>query len=268
MGQFLWPRQSGDGGKTFGFDSKILAKKRAAYEKLGQIVQYRAQYYNDPNSTEGSGINREYFQYYEPKHLVRRSGKWYLKDRRLNVFAAIDFNYSLRARADYSCVLVLGVDQYRNYYVLDIDRFQTDKIGDYFKRIMAAHTKWDFRKICAEVTAAQQAIVNSLKSDYIKPHGLALSVEEFKPNRHEGTKKERMYATLQPKYQNLQMWHYRGGNCQMLEEELESANPAHDDIKDTLTNAITIAIPPTASSFGGVETFINQMTHSRFGGIR
>lgn len=268
LGQFLWPRQQGDGGKWFGFDSKILAKKRAAYEKLGQIIQFRAQYYNDPNSTEGAGIDREYFQYYEPKQLNRRGGKWFIKDRRINVFAAIDFAYSLNKRSDYTCIVVVGIDQYRNYYVLDIDRFQTDRIGDYFKRILAAHTKWDFRKISAEVTAGQAAIVNALKSDYIKPNGMALAVEESRPNRHEGTKKERIYSTLQPRYQNLQIWHYRGGNCQLLEEELELTNPAHDDIKDALTSAVTIAVPPSNFSFGeSTKELVKAISHSRFGGL-
>lgn len=268
-GQFLWPRQMGADGKYFGFDRKILAKKRASYEKLGQIVQFRSQYYNDPNATEGSGVGREYFQYYDPKNLTRRDGRWYLKNQRLNVFAAIDFAYSLRKRADYTCIVVVGIDQYRNYYVLDIDRFQSDKIGDYFKRIMAAHVKWDFRRLSAEVTAAQQAIVNSLKMDYIKPYGLALAVEEHKPTRHEGSKEERIYATLQPRYQNMQMWHYRGGNCQLLEEELELTNPPHDDIKDALTSAVNLAVAPSGNFGTLVSTrdFIKQASHSRFGGI-
>lgn len=268
-GEFLWPRQQGDGGKWFGFDQSILAKKRAAYEKLGQIIQYRAQYYNDPNTTGGSGINREYFQYYDPKNLHRKDGRWYMKDRRLNLFASIDFAYSLRKKSDFTCIVVVGVDHHRNYYVLDVDRFQTDQIGDYFKRIMAAHTKWDFRKISAEVTAAQQAIVNALKSDYIRPYGLALSVEEHKPNRHEGTKEERIYATLQPRYQNMQIWHYRGGNCQLLEEELELNNPAHDDIKDALTSAINIAVAPNGNhglAAKGQDLW-KQLTHPRFGGV-
>lgn len=268
-GEFLWPKQQGDGGKWFGFDQKILAKKRAAYEKLGQIVQYRAQYYNDPNSTEGSGIGREYFQYYDPKNLNRHDGRWYIKDRRINVFAAIDFAYSLKKKSDHTCIVVVGVDHHRNYYVLDVERFQTDKIGDYFKKILASHTKWDFRKISAEVTAAQQAIVNALKSDYIRPYGLALSVEEHKPNRHDGTKEERIYATLQPRYQNMQVWHYRGGNCQLLEEELELSNPAHDDIKDALTSAINIAVPPTGGNTQRSQgpSLWQKNSHPRFGGM-
>lgn len=268
-GQFLWPRQIGADGKSFGFDRKILAKKRAAYEKLGQIVQFRAQYYNDPNANDGVGIQREYFQYYDPKFLRREGGKWYLKGKRLNVFASIDFAYSLRKKADYTCIIVIGVDAYRNYYVLDIDRFQTTQLGDYFTHLLQMHTKWDFRKLSAEVTAAQQVIVNGLKNDYIRPHGLSISIFESKPNRHEGTKEERIYATLQPKYQNMQVWHYRGGNCQLLEDELESANPAHDDIKDALSSAVVIAVPPSESAriISTSESPFGNRTHARFGGI-
>ena len=46
-GQFLWPRQQRSDGKWFGFDARILAKKRAQYLDK---TQFRAQYYNDPNA--------------------------------------------------------------------------------------------------------------------------------------------------------------------------------------------------------------------------
>lgn len=266
-GQYLWPRQQRKDGKWFGFDQKILAKKRAQY--IDNPVQFRAQYYNDPNSEEGAGISREYFQYYDPKKLTRVAGMWHMGGKRLNVFASIDFAYSLRKRADHTCIVVVGVDSLRNYYVLDIDRFQSDKIGDYFQAILRLYTKWGFKKLRAEVSAAQQVIVNDLKANYIRPYGLALAVEEFKPNRHEGTKEERIYATLQPKYQNLQVWHYMAGNCQMLEEELVLQNPPHDDIKDALTSAIQIAVPPSHGREGyeRENPLAKAMTHGRFGGI-
>lgn len=265
-GQYLWPRQQRKDGKWFGFDQAILAKKKAQY--LDQ-VQFRAQYYNDPNTEDGSGINREYFQYYEPKHLNRVAGLWHYKGRRLNVFAAIDFAYSLRRKADHTCLVVVGVDSARNYYVLDIERFKSDKIGDYFQQILRLYTKWGFRKIRAEVTAAQAVIVSDLKANYIKQYGLALSVDEHKPTRYDGTKEERIYATLQPKYQDLQMWHYLGGNCQLLEEELCLINPAHDDIKDALTSAVSIAVPPSHNHHteNRSSTLVKSLSHGRFGGI-
>lgn len=45
-GEFLWPLQQRSDGKWFGFDQKILAKKRGKYLDR---TQFRAQYYNDPN---------------------------------------------------------------------------------------------------------------------------------------------------------------------------------------------------------------------------
>lgn len=266
-GQFLWPRQQRYDGKWFGFDSKILAKKRAQYLDR---VQFKAQYYNDPNDSESAGISREYFQYYEQKHLHRSNGKWYFKHKRLNIFAAVDFAFSLRRKADYTCIAVVGVDSDHNYYVLDIERFKTDKISDYFSKILKLHQKWDFRKIRAEVTTAQQVIVNDLKQNYIRPHGLALTVEDFKPNRHQGSKEERIEAILQPRYHNRQIWHYLGGNCQVLEDELVLSNPPHDDAKDALASVIDTCVAPSGSQLGlrlvgGIDSPFN--THSRFGGV-
>lgn len=263
-GQFLWPRQQRHDGKWFGFDQQILAKKRAQY--LDRI-QFRAQYYNDPNDSESAAIQRECFQYYDPKHLTRYQGKWFIKGRRLNVFAAVDFAFSLRRKADYTAIVVVGVDSDNNYYVFDIERFKTDKISDYFAKILKLHQKWDFRKIRAEVTVAQQVIVNDLKQNYIRTHGLALSVEEFKPNRHQGTKEERMDAILQPRYNNRQIWHYQGGNCQILEEELVLTNPPHDDVKDCLASCIDACVAPTSNALQSANNILQFNSHSRFGGV-
>ena len=268
-GEFLWPRQQRSDGVWFGFDREILAKKRAQY--LDRL-QFRAQYYNDPNDPDGATISREYFQYYDRKHLSRSDGKWFIKGKRINVFAAIDFAYSRRIKADYSSIVVVGVDKDWNYYILDIERFKTDKIGDYFRKILALHQKWDFRKLRAEVTAAQQVIVKDLKENYIRTYGLALAIDEHKPNRHQGTKEERIEAALQPRYQNGQVFHYLGGNCQILEEELVLQNPPHDDVKDCLASCIEICTAPLggANASHGITSgshlrLVN--TNKRFGGI-
>ena len=263
-GQFLWPRQQRYDGKWFGFDAKILAKKRAQYLDR---VQFRAQYYNDPNDSESAAISRDLFQYYEPKHLHRVDGRWFFRGNRLNVFAAVDFAFSLRRKADYTAIVVVGVDKEHNYYVLDIERFKTDKISDYFQKILKLHQKWDFRKIRAEVTTAQQVIVNDLKQNYIRTHGLSLAVEDFKPNRHQGSKEERIEAILQPRYNNRQIYHYLGGNCQVLEEELVLTNPPHDDVKDCLASCIDACVAPTGGLIRGESNIIPFNTNSRFGGI-
>ena len=239
-GEMLWPRSQRRDGKWFGFDIKVLAKKRGQYLDKGQ---FRAQYYNDPSDPDNVPIESSRFQYYERKLLKEENGHWFYKDSKLNVFASIDFAFSLSKKADYTAIVVIGVDSQNNIYVLDIDRFRTDRITEYFEHILQLSTKWSFRKLRAEVTVGQQAIVKQLK-ELIKQHGLAISVDEFRPNKYQGNKDERISATLEPRYDNLQIWHYRGGNIQTLEEELQSRNPPHDDIKDALASAIDIAVKP------------------------
>ena len=243
-GQFLWPRQQRKDGKWFGFDMAVLAKKRGKYLDKGQ---FRAQYYNDPRDPDNVPVSSDKFQYFDAKFLKQEDGYWKYRGKRLNIFAAIDFAFSLKNKADYTALVTIGIDSEHNLYVIDIDRFKTDRISEYFDHILSAQNKWNFRKIRAEVSVAQMAIVKQLK-DLIRENGLALSVDEYRPNKHQGNKEERIAAILEPRYDNLQMWHYRGGNIQYLEEELQSRNPPHDDVKDALASAVDMAVAPSRNS--------------------
>jgi hypothetical protein len=262
-GVFLWPKTMRDDGKFFGFDRRELESIRSEYIDSSQFY---SQYYNNPNDPSNAKISRDKIQYYDQRHIKQQDGFWHFKDKRLNVYAAIDFAFSLANKADYSALVVIGIDSDKNIYVLDIDRFKTDRIPVYFNHILKSYEKWGFRKIRAEVTVAQIAIVRELKEGYIKPLGLGLSIDEYSPRRHEGNKQERMAATLEPRYDNLTIWHYKGGNCTLLEEEILSNKPVHDDIMDALTAAIDIAIPPR--SYVSREKKHNIIYHSRWGGVK
>ena len=262
-GRFIWPRTVRGDGKAFGFDLSVLARIRAEYIDK---VQFHAQYYNDPNDPGSARISQDRFQYFDPKYL-NFDGNWFYKDKRLNVYAAVDFAFSLSKSADFTSIVVIGIDADSNIYVLDIDRFKTDRTLEYFKHITQLHSRWHFRKLRAEVTVAQQIIVNDIK-DFIKKEGMSISVDEYRPSRHEGSKEERIAAALEPRYDNLQMWHYEGGYTMVLEEELMQARPAHDDVKDSLASAVAIAVKPSQSRSNGFSKQRNRLpTHSRFGGI-
>jgi phage terminase large subunit-like protein len=265
-GQFLWPRQQRFDGKWFGFDREALDKKRSQYLNR---THFRAQYYNDPHDVGASAFKRDQFQYYEPGWLTERDGRFFFRDDRLNVYAAVDFAFTVNKKSDYTAIVVIGVDGKGNYYVLEIDRFKTKSPSEQIKRILALHQKWGFRKIRAEVVAAQESIVTDLKESYIRPLGLALSVEDYRPSRWTGSKEERIMAVLEPKYANRQIWHYPTGNCQILEEELLYANPAHDDVKDALASVVDFAsaLGPTINLFTFKKTENAFQYHSRFGGV-
>lgn len=265
-GTFLWPIQQRYDGKVFGFSPQVLASKRAKYKGNGHLREYYAQYYNDPSRGDGAHVNREKFQYYNKKFLDIKSGIWYYNNKRINVYAAIDFAFSLKKKADYTAIVVIGIDCDHNYYILDIERFKTDKISTYFEKVRDLFVKWDFRKLRAEVSSAQSVIVKQLKDNYIRPNGLAISVDEFRPNRYQGTKEERIEAILNPRYENMQVWHYKGGECANLEDEMVVSNPAHDDIKDALASAIEIAVPPARNKSKEFSRTSRVRFNSKFGG--
>ncbi len=262
-GEFLWPRQQRSDGKWFGFDQKVLAEKRSQYINK---THFRAQYYNDPHDVDSSPIGKDLFQYYEPGHLSVREGRWFFRGNRLNLIAAVDFAYTTGVKSDYTSIVVIGADGQLNYYVLEIERFKTSKISEVYNRLFKMYEKWGFRKLMAETTAGQRMIVEDIRDNYIRPAGLSLSVEEYSPSRFEGSKNERIMAVLEPRYHNRQIWHYPGGNCQVLEEELVFQNSQHDDCKDALACAVKNVIAPLI--LNQHKTITPTLTyHSRFGGV-
>tara|TARA_R110000851_G_scaffold258264_1_gene410705 strand:- start:18842 stop:20440 length:1599 start_codon:yes stop_codon:yes gene_type:complete len=260
---FLWPRAVRSDGKAFGFDKRSLARIEAEYSDR---TQFFAQYYNDPNDPGSARMGRECFQYFNPRHLTRENGYWQYNGKRLNVYAAVDFAYSLSARADYTAIVVVGVDSDDNIYVLDIDRFKSYKTIEYFQHIRDLHSKWGFKKIQAEITAAQKTISESIK-DFVRKDGLRLKVEEFRPTKKEGSKEERIAAVLEHRYEDLDVWHREGGWTPTLEDELIMSRPPHDDIKDALAAAVSIAIKPARSISDTMKDFMTSgKPKTRFGG--
>jgi hypothetical protein len=257
-GEFLWPRQRRYDGKVFGFDEKVLARKKAKYL---DVTQFYAQYYNNPNNSENAPISAAKFQYYDRSKLRNVSGSWYFGDELLLTYAAIDFAFSLAESADYTVILVVGVDSQGNIYILDIDRFRTNKVSEMFLRTERLYRKWGFKKLRAEVTAAQSLIVVQFK-DFMRTQGMSLAVDEHRPTVN---KLERIQAALEPRYANNTIWHYKGGNCQTLEEELVMEHPEHDDVKDTLAAVVDIAKAPMKRKSNRGDNIVP--INSRFGGV-
>ena len=261
-GVFLWPRMVRDDGKAFGFNRNILARIKAEYSDQ---VQFYAQYYNDPNDSHSNRINSSKFQYYDQKNLKLFEGRWYVNNKPLNIYASVDFAYTKKKKSDYTAIVVIGMDPDGYIYVLDMRRFKTDKTNEIFQNILELHSHWGFNKIREEITAAQVMIVNDIK-DLIRKEGMSLSVEDHKPSRHQGSKEERIAAVLEPRYENLTIWHFKGGYIPALEEEVMLARPKHDDLKDALASAIEIAKPPRKAR-GLQSKTSNVIYNTRFGGV-
>lgn len=260
-GEFLWPRQYRSDGRWFGFDDTILSEIKSEYEDK---TQFYAQYYNNPEDPESVKLDRSNFMYYSPKFLTYEDG-WSYQGNKLNVYAAIDFAFSMSTKADYTSIVVVGVNSESEYYVLDIERFRTDNIADYFKAIMDTYRRWEYKVLRAEVVAAQSAIVKEIKT-LISNNGIRLRVDEYRPSRAEGTKEERIASILLPKYADQRIFHKKGGNTQILEEELTLTHPPHDDVKDALAAAIDVAQPPMRRMKKDLKAVVQNKT-TKFGGV-
>lgn len=266
-GVFLWAREARKSdGKMFGFNFRELDRKKAKYTDR---LQFFAQYYNNPNDIENRSIDRGNFQYYKREHISMQRGYWYYKSRKLNVYASMDFAYSLSKKADWTCIVVFGIDFEFNVYILDIVRFKTLSTSTYFSNFQDMLVKWEFNRLRAEVTAAQAVIVKSLKTKAVE-EGIHCKIDEHRPNKSDGAKKERIDAALVPRYEEGKIYHYKGGLCTYLEEEVLLDNPEHDDISDTLAAGLSSEHvrkprrPSRADELQKQQT--NIQYHSRFGG--
>jgi hypothetical protein len=260
-GEFLWPKQRRLDGKTFGFDQRELARKKAKYL---DITQFYSQYYNNPNAVGTEIIDRSRFQYYERDKLENVSGGWYLGNKLLTVYGSMDFAYSITATADFTVIVIVGVDSDNNYYILDIDRFKTNKISIMYEHAERIYKKWRFRKLRCEVVAAQKLIVQQFK-EYMRSQDIMFTIDEYNPPRNMN-KEERIASVLEPRYQNNLIWHYKGGNCQTLEEELVLSNPEHDDVKDALAACIEIAKAPMSNKTWQANSNVLSF-NNKFGGV-
>jgi len=260
-GEFLWPKQRRTDGKTFGFDDRELARKKAKYL---DVTQFYAQYYNNPNAVETAYLDKSKFQYYDRDKIENVSGVYYINDKMLNVYASIDFAFTVNNMSDYTAIIVVGMDEDGFIYVMDVDRFKTNKISVMYDRVATMYKKWKFKKLRAEVVAAQRLIVEQFK-EHMRKQNVYFTIEEYNPPRNM-KKEERIAAILEPRYSNQVIWHYKGGNCQTLEEELMMSNPEHDDLKDALASVVEIAKAPIANN----RTWRNRdrnVYHGKFGGL-
>ena len=264
-GNYLWPRtKSPKTGKWYGFDTKVLATIRAKYYSLGERAQFHAQYYNEPNDPESARLESDKFQYYDRKHLKLVDCDWHFQDRKLNVFAAVDFAFTDGTKSDYTAIAVIGRDFEGNIYVLDLDQFRTSKYDEYYKRILEIHRKWELRKIRVESNTGANLIADYIKQK-IREEGLRLTLDSKATTAKSGAKEQRIAAILEPRYENGDIWHFKSGLTLELEEQLVQERPPHDDLKDALAAAVEISTPPSRHSQR--KKIANIKAHPRFGGV-
>jgi len=255
-GEFFWPRQRRQDGKWFGFNRKELALKKAQYLDKAQFF---AQYYNDPSDPKNKRIQN--FEYYDRSDLKLFDGRWCISGNILNVYAAIDFAATISKKSDYTSIVVVGIDKFHRIYILDIDRFKTEKISVMHSSLTKLFDKWHWIKLRAETNAQQNLVVEQIK-DFNRKAGIFYTIDKISQTMN---KEIRIMSNLEPRYSEGMIVHYKGGNCQILEDELIATKPPHDDVSDALASVIEIIIAPIQRSMQNKVVNINY--HPRYGGV-
>lgn len=267
VGEFLWPRMKMENGEWFGFDTQQLAIKKANMSVDGDISGFYAQYYNDPNDSSLQSISRECFQYLNPKSLTHSGNNWQYQGKDLKLVAAMDlaFSSATARRRDYTAIVVVGMDSDGYLYVLDVDRFQTEKYEVFYDRVLDLYRDWGFKELWVETNNGGKLIKQYLQ-DQIRKEGGTLKVEgEVASNKQK--KEERILQILEPRYRNSEIFHVRKGIIRELESELTMPRPPNDDMKDALALAVSKIKKPLGR---GLKKTFNALRApvSRFGSPR
>jgi predicted phage terminase large subunit-like protein len=199
--------------------------------KMGPWV-FSSQYLNDPVPPSDATFKREWFSHYEVADL---------KGFDLNRYVLIDPAISTEQEADYTAMVVVGIDVYKNIYILDIarDRMKPDGIID---NIFYLNERWHPTAIGLEEVAFQRTLRYSLKMEMEKRKKY-FNIVELKPH---GRNKEIRIKALQPLYASGKVLHNRDlvYNIYLEDELLRFPRGKHDDIIDALAYALDIVTPP------------------------
>jgi len=268
-GRFLWPRtKCPKNHEWYGFDLNTLAEIRAQYESVGELVQFYAQYYNDPNDPESNRLQYSDFVYYDKAHLSNSGGNWFISGRALNIYAGMDIAWTEGETSDYTAIVVIGVDEEGFIYVLDMVKFRTHDYEVFYDHITRLHDYWGFKRMRVETNSGGRLVANQIET-YIRREGRHLIIDPSYASSNSGKKFERHASVLEWRYKKKHIKHFKGGLTPDLEDEVVMARPAHDDLEDALCSAVEIARPPSARGGRiGVKRDNVVIASNRFGGRR
>jgi predicted phage terminase large subunit-like protein len=149
--EILWPEQ---------WPRERLEAVRAGYLAQNDPEGYSQEYLNKPVSIENAFFNKDYFFDFD-----REDGKW-LKPN-LEFYAAADFAISEKERADYTAIVVCGVDPTGLVYVVDARRGRWDA-DSIISELIAVQKMWNPNVFTFETAKIDKAIGPFLEREMMR----------------------------------------------------------------------------------------------------
>lgn len=201
-------------------------------------AHFSSQYCNDPVPEENATFKRNWFRYYTQDDL---------RGKIMNKFLLIDPAISLTKDADYTAMVVIGVDEWNNIFVLDIGRAKLSP-NDIINEIFRLNNNWRVADVALEQVAFQKVIGYSLRDD-MRFKKNPFHITELKPS--DRTKDQRIKG-LQPLYENGKIFHNKQlvNNIYLEDELIRFPRSTHDDIIDALSYSLDIIFPAKQKKTG------------------
>ena len=220
---------------------KLLFPSRLTWQTLKKLKDqqglshFSSQYLLNPVPEENQ-VFRPPFKYYEETDL---------RGVELAKFMAIDPALSEKQSADYSAVVVVGVDKNNSWYILDIwhDQVLPNQL---IEQIFLMDNKWNPVSIGLE-TVSYQRILQYQINDEMKKRNKFLAIKELKHAGTNAESKEDRIRSLQPRFEVGNVFLPQRQSIplvEFLEDELQRfPKGANDDIIDALASLNELAFP-------------------------
>ena len=152
----------------------------------------------------------------------------------MNKYILVDPAISLEKEADYTGIVVVGIDHFGCWYILDLvrNRYTPSQL---ISQIFYLNEKWHPMDIGVEDVAFQKALQYSLH-DEMRKRNEFLPIREVRP---EARSKDQRIKGLQPLYANGIIYHNKElmYNEHIEDELLRFPRGRHDDLVDALSYA-------------------------------
>ena len=228
--EVLWPEQ---------YSRKRLESIRAGYMAQNDPEGYAQEYLNCPIAIESAFFNADYFlDLFERKD--DEEAAWIEKDGRrscsqlpnLEFYAAADFAISEKERADYTAIVICGVDPEGKVYVVDARRFRGDADA-IISELIAVQKMWKPNVFTFETAKIDKAIGPSLDREMLRQRTF-LNIIKKTPTQSKTMRArsiQAMHKAGQIRYDKQAHW-YHDFHAELMMVADSGPRGKHDDYLD------------------------------------
>jgi len=156
---------------------------------------FAKEYQNDPRAGGLAVFQKQWYNHYDERSLIEFRGEYTMNANKLSVMCHTDFALSEKKSSDFSVIMITGMDEKTNLYVLDYLRWRTADPYDMLNKMFIMCQKWNTDVATMEVVAFQTVL--SRMFDYeMDRRNIIISIIEL--TRPASTKLKRIKSLASP----------------------------------------------------------------------